>query len=546
MRKLIIATLLLFALLITWTQSWLFIPKPKIDDLSIVHHQLDSLGEGRLVYHKNFINVQKDGLWELYTEGSPFEIGYATGILTKDILHKHEDAFISKVIENSPIQSHFGVRLFNSLFHRHLDNRILPEYLEEIYGLSQHTKKEFDVFGDDYQRVLNYHGLYDLERSFDKVEINSSVSFAIGKSKTNNQGILIGRNFEYDLNDEFQRDKIIHFVYPESGFKFASLTWGGFIGTVTGMNEMGLTVATHPIKSDQPTKATYPVSIIGREILQYAMTVDEAYNIALTKDSYVRESFLVASAFDTTAIIIEKTPDGIDSIHIDQEALVATNHLQSKKLNETHLYNLDHATYYKSIRLRELIDNQQSFDVHAMANVLRDTKGFENTTIGFGNHKSVNALNLHHSVIFKPKTRQMWVSTHHRQLGKYYCYNLDSVFSNTQNYPPKTSLASKEFTLPEADFIYSQEYRNYNSYKSFVELITNWSPKDPPFKDKELMHFKRLNPESYQTYEHLGDYYRKLRDWDMAAINYRIALSKEVSSIHLKQEIEEKLYALRN
>ncbi|MBB3700640.1 C45 family peptidase [Flammeovirga yaeyamensis] len=543
MRKLIIASILLIALLLTWTHSWLFIPKPFIDDDSIAQYQLDSLGRGHFVYHKNFISKQKDGLWELYTEGSPFDIGYATGVLTKELFHDHEEAFISKIIEHSPFNSDLGVRLYHSLFHRHVDNNILPEYKEEIYGLAQHAKKEYAPFGNNYQRVLNYHGLYDLERSFDDVELNSSVSFAISPQHTNGNGVLIGRNFEYDINKDFQREKIIHFVKPDEGFKFASITWGGFIGTVTGMNEMGLTVSTHPIKSDFPTNATYPVSIIGREILQYAMTADEAYNIALTKKSYVIESFLVSSAFDSSAVLIEMTPTGVDSIHLtSDDALVATNHLQNTRLSEGEIYDLNHATYYKSIRLKELIYNQSSFDVNTVASILRDTKGFENTTIGFGNHKSINALNLHHSVIFKPKTRQMWVSTHHRQLGKYYCYNLDSVFSNINS--PKHSLASEEHTLSEAEFIYSQEYRNYHSYKSFVELISKWRPQDEPFKDKELMHFKRLNPESFETYEHLGDYYTKLQDWDMAEINYRIALSKEVSSIDLKNKIEKKLYSI--
>ena len=86
---------------------------------------------------------------------------------------------------------------------------------------------------------------------------------------------------------------------------------------------------------------TKPVSLLARphryrwwrgEILQYAKNTSEALAIAGKRKMFVSESFLVGSAADNKAIIIEKTPEQLDVYDPQKKYIVCANHFQSNGL----------------------------------------------------------------------------------------------------------------------------------------------------------------------------------------------------------------------
>ncbi len=111
------------------------------------------------------------------------------------------------------------------------------------------------------------------------------------------------------------------------------ITWGGMTGAVSGMNEQGLTVTINAAKSDIPYSARTPISILAREILQYAKNIKEAYNIAKKRETFVSESILIGSSSDAKASIIEKSTYKIALVEPQENYIVSTNHFRSAVFN---------------------------------------------------------------------------------------------------------------------------------------------------------------------------------------------------------------------
>src|SRR6056297_3519199 len=255
---------------------------------------------------KNFYSIKNNwlqknnyGLWEMYIEGKAYERGVINGKLTKDLIYKQEDAFVNQIKEMIPSESYLKfLKSFIAFFNRNIDKHVIPEYQQEIYGISQSASEKFSFIGPNYHRILNYHAAHDIGHALQNMNLVACTAFAGWDSYSSDSSLIIGRNFDFYVGDEFAENKIVMFCNPEQGHKFMIVTWGGMIGATSGMNDQGLTVTLNAAKSDIPFGAATPISLVAREILQYASTIDEAYAIAEKRKTFVAEQLFIGSAKD--------------------------------------------------------------------------------------------------------------------------------------------------------------------------------------------------------------------------------------------------------
>ncbi len=118
---------------------------------------------------------------------------------------------------------------------------------------------------------------------------------------------------------------------------------------------------------------------------------------------FVSESFLIGSAADNRAVVIENTPDSMDMYAPNDNFITCTNHFQGKRLsklasNEQQIK--ESASEYRYQRLNELLGADQSNTVQKTVDILRDRYGLHGADIGVGNEKAVNQFIAHHSIVF--------------------------------------------------------------------------------------------------------------------------------------------------
>ncbi|HEX2394661.1 MAG TPA: C45 family peptidase [Bacteroidales bacterium] len=515
---------------------------PYIKDMSSLNLQRIDHGNATYSYGQSWLRKSESGLWEAYIEGNAFERGVAFGQLTKELLYYQESSFFGQIRELVPSDGYLRVlKYFIAFFNRNLDKNIPDAYKEEIYGTSFACDSTYNFIGSGYQRQLNYHAAHDIGHALQGLNLVACTSFSVWEDKSRDSSLIVGRNFDFYMGDKFAENKIVCFVNPDHGHKFMMITWADMIGVVSGMNEKGLTVTLNAAKSGIPFQAAMPVTLLAREILQYASNIDEAYSIAQMRDIFVSESIMIGSSMDHQTAIIEKSPDETALYDPEGNSIICSNHYQSDEYandrkNINNIRNSDSYNRYR--RVQELLNRKENLDETDVAAILRDQSSLGDANAGMGNELAINQLIAHHSVIFKPDSLLVWISTAPWQLGKYVAYDLNRVFNDASNYPV-TEICMKEKTIPADPFLFTDNYNRFVKFREMSKELRLMKNTNHSLPEKFVDNYIETNPQFFLTYSNLGDYYNEMKDFNQAYAFYKKAMDCRLPGLEDKQNLEE-------
>ncbi|MEA5005758.1 MAG: C45 family peptidase [Rikenellaceae bacterium] len=460
-------------------------------------------------YDSSYLRPAKSGLWELYLKGGPEERGAAIGQLCRSLMYKQEKAFVDQIYEMIPSKRYVDfLKYLTVIYNRNLQRDIPLEFRKEIYMSSLGCSHDFDFVGNAYERQLNYHAAHDIGHVMQEYMLVGCSSFAVWGAQSEDSSLIVARNFDFYVGDKFAEEKMVSFYFPDKGYKFASVGWAGMTGVLSGMNEKGLTVTINAAKSTPPLSSKTPISIITRNILQYACDINQAYEIASSMKSFVSESILIGSASDGIAAIIEKSPQSTELYTESGDRIISTNHFLSQKnnseLSEEQKKKLEVGhSMYRYRRLTELLNAEKKITPLKAAGILRNPYGLGNKPIGWTNEKSLNQFIAHHAVIFQPERLFMWVSTSPWQLGQMVAYDLGLIFGK------KTELYDKHMIpedIPADSLLLKNVYPEVLEYRKLSATVRK-AIKDKTIVEKSILErLITLNPDYDYTYTLLEEY----------------------------------------
>jgi hypothetical protein len=251
---------------------------------------------------------------------------------------------------------------------------------------------------------------------------------------------------------------------------------------------------------------------------------------------FVSESFLVGSAADNKAVVIEKTPESLDVYDPNKNYIVCANHFQSNGLRESkpNVQQINEsASAYRYQRVMQLIDTTSNTLEKTVA-LLRDRSGLNNANIGMGNEKAINQLMAHHAIIFEPKKLLVWVSSSPWQLGKFIAYDLNKVFA-LKGLKENREICDSALTIPADSFLLTKDYQNFVRFWTYKQQVADK-------KDVNVDSLIATNPEYYHTYVLAGDYLYRKRNYATAKKYYEVALTKLIATKkeedHIRKQIE--------
>ena len=509
---------------------------PNISQYQVNIAQRQQLTDSTYLLGNNFLTKNKQGLYELYVSGNPYELGLKTGSLTQELFQEQERVFIEKIDDLVPKKGKQKLlRKFLAWFNRKMYKNVDEQYKAEIYGISQYASKDYDRIAAPYPRVMYFHGAHDIGHALQDLALVGCSSFAAWGDHTADGKLIIGRNFDFYAGDDFAKNKIIAFVAPDEGYKFMSVTWGGMIGVVSGMNDQGLTVTINAGKSKFPLVAKTPISLVTREILQYASTIEEAIAIAKKREVFVSESIFVGSAKDKKAALIEVSPHNFGVYEVENgNQLVCSNHFQSAayandKKNQKHI--LESHSEYRYERMEELLDEEPKVTPQTAVDILRNRNGLEDKRIGYGNEKALNQMLAHHGIVFQPEDLMVWVSSNPYQLGEFVAYDLNEVFKNADENQKARPISIAKKNIAPDPFLRTLAYRHYERYRALNSQITAALAAEEKIEPSVLSEFIAVNPDFWEVHFLVGQYYYENGLYKEALNAFETAKTKEVTTV---------------
>lgn len=518
---------------------------PEVQQYSLDVPEVTKINDSTFSFKRNYLTKNKQQLRELYIKGNPLQLGYNNGALTQCLMQQQEDIFFSKV--EGFVPSKFKQNLlrgFLKWYNRKMYLNVREDFQAELYGLSQYSSDKYNFVAPKYLRNLYLHGAHDIGHAMQDLMVVGCTSLAVWNENTEDGDLLIGRNFDFYVGDDFAKNKLVEFVEPEEGIPYLSVSWPGMIGVVSGMNKEGITVTINAGKSKIPLTAKTPISLVTREILQFAKTIDEAIAIAKKRKVFVSESILVGSANDKNAVIIEVSPDNFGVYQVENtDRIFCTNHFQSDaykddKRNRKHI--IESHSEYRYEKLQELLLENKKLNPEKMASILRDKSGLKGEKIGYGNEKAINQLLAHHAVIFSPQKKLVWVSSNPYQLGEFVCYDLNTIFSDKRL--TDGEFARSDLNIAKDPFVDSQEFRNYEEYKKLSTQIEKAADdKEKMLSEEFITHYQSLNPDFWLVYYQIGKYYFNKKEYSKAKVEFEKALTKEITTVPDRENIKKYL-----
>lgn len=502
---------------------------------------------GIRAYGADTMRFSANGLWEVKLCGNAFERGEAYGKLAQDIVYQQEKIFVDQIRTFVPSEKYLDfLRYLTIAFNHSLGKYIGEEFREEIYGMSLSCSDEFNFVGEPYPRQMNYHSAHDIGHAMQDYMLVGCSSFATWSNSSANGDLIVGRNFDFYMGDDFARNRVVMFYFPTEGYKFASVSWPGMIGVMSGMNEKGLTVTINAAKSSMPTSSATPISILTREILQYASTIDEALQIAQKRKTFVSESILIGSAIDGRSAVIEKSPEKMALLESDTTFIVSVNHFQSDAF-ENDARNIENIATsdspFRFNRINQLLNSKFPLDESGAVSILRDYKGMNDSLIGWTNEGALNQFIGHHSVVFNADKLIMWVSTSPWQAGPYVAYDLKGIFSGQTGFAGE--VADSRITIPADPTVSDEQMQGIFRIKQLTHELRSAVSQAQMVDSTTLTEFEALNPDLFATYEILGDYYNMQSDTAQARANWETALQKFIPKQAMRDRISEKLEVLK-
>ncbi|HEU4410824.1 MAG TPA: C45 family peptidase [Polyangiaceae bacterium] len=354
-----------------------------------------------------------EGVWFLWFAGPPELRGADMYRLSGEVMGRIDRSMhetFSEVVPSWPLRK--AIEAFGRIAARDLGEDIPVEIQREIVGQVHAYPDPFGDGGGKFSRFLSYLALHDLAQTIEKSPLIACSGFAATGPASASGGTLLGRNFDFEAGRIFDEEKSIAVFTPERGHRFATVSWPGMNGVVTGVNDRRVWVSVNAARSDHEASRGVPVSILIRQVLEAADDAEHAARLLQAARTRVADLFLVGDP--ARALVVEKTPLRAVVRGPERDRLVVTNHfldpaLRAEERNQKLERETSSRLRFERLR-RRVAEASGPLDVGGGLSVLRDRAAPDGEPYPVGDRRAIDGYIATHGVLADLGRDALWVS----------------------------------------------------------------------------------------------------------------------------------------
>ncbi|MGK3985656.1 C45 family peptidase [Sorangium sp. So ce136] len=396
---------------------------------------------------------------EARLSGSPEEIGHQHGRLFYPEMVRNEGTLYDQFRRYVPVAPvRWLIMDVSRLQFRGVDEGMSDRVRREIAAQARAFSPDpFDGVLPTYHRFIFLQSLYDIALSFEHSPLIGCTSFALTGAASADGHAVLARNFDFEAGPVFDEGKAVFLVHEQGKIPYASVSWPGLVGAVTGMNAAGLALVVHGGRAGEPRAAGEPVVHTMREVLGSARTVDEALALLEARAPMVSHLVMLVDA-DGEVAIAERAPGAPLHARRGRGKVPLTNHFEGPLASDprNRRVEAETSTHARRRRLDErLAALPEGATIEAAVDVLRDRRGPGGVPLPLGDRRAIDALIATHAVVMDATARVLWVSEGPHLAGRFLRFDLARLLDPA--FDPARDTAEPE-ALPEDPLLTRGDY----------------------------------------------------------------------------------------
>jgi hypothetical protein len=242
-----------------------------------------------------------DGTRVLFLSGSPEEMGRQHGLLLKKSIRN----MVDRILYGVGVGSSFGK---GKWFFREIEEaqqrlapHMRPEYLQEMDALAFAAGIE-----KEEARLANYFP-----------ELFHCSGFALFGDATTGGRMYHGRILDYLRGVGLEQNAVVMVMKPERGHAWVNISYAGFVGSVTAMNEKHIAIGEMGGRGEGNWDGK-PMAQLVREVMEGASTIDEALEIMRNGKRTCEYYYVISDGKKQRAVGVAATPTKFETVWAGQ------------------------------------------------------------------------------------------------------------------------------------------------------------------------------------------------------------------------------------